>query len=234
MPKLTVVLGRTPLKVYDLDQPVIKIGRVKEMDIVIDNPSVSRIQAEIERQAEGTWVVRDLGSSNGTMVNGEKIAGDRALQIGDEIAMGKFSVLFGRALEIPQAGAARPGAAQSAGSEHGTMFLKADEVKKLQESAAQKRQAHVDWESKGQKGTHFLKETGAALIGNDELADVQVPGAPNHVLLIRVADGYEVRNLCGMWHGMTVKGEKTKRVKLKDGDVIEVGGVKLTFKDEVR
>lgn len=236
MPKLTLVLGRNPLKVYDLDQPIIKIGRVKEMDIVIDNPSVSRNQAELERQVDGTWVVRDSGSSNGTFVNGDKLGGDRVLQAGDEISMGKYSVLFERVVEVTPAAAARPAAsaAQPAGSEHGTMFLKADEVKKLQQAGAQKRQAHLEWECKGERGAHYLAATGAALIGSDELADVQVAGAPNHVLIVKVTEGYEARNLCGMWHGMTVKGQKTKRAKLKDGDVIEVSGLKLTFKDELR
>ena len=233
MPKLTVVLGRNPLKVYDLDQPVIRIGRVKEMDIVIDNASVSRNQAEIVRQLDGSWIVRDMGSSNGTFVNGDKLSGDRALQAGDEISMGKFSVLFDRVLDV-QAGPARPAASgQAAGSDHGTMFLKADEVKKLQQAAAQKRQAQVDWESKGQRGTHYLGASGAALIGSDDLCDLQIPGAPNHVLVVRAGEGYEVRNLC-TFRGMSVKGNKTARTKLQDGDVIEVGGVKLTFKDELR
>ena len=232
MPKLTLVLGRNPLKVYDLDQPVIKIGRVKEMDIVIDNPSVSRNQAELVRQTNGTWIVRDLGSSNGTFVNGDKLSGDRPLQVGDEISMGKFSVLFERTLDV-QASPAREPSGQAAGSDHGTMFLKADEVQRLQQMASQKRQAHVQWESKGQRGTHYLAATGAALVGSDDLCDLQVPGAPNHLLVVRVSDGYEVRNLC-TFRGMTVKGAKTRRTKLRDGDVIEVGGVKLTFKDELR
>ena len=232
MPKLTLVLGRNPLKVYDLDQPVIKIGRVKEMDIVIDNASVSRNQAEIVRQADGGYVVRDLGSSNGTFVNGDKLSGDRVLQAGDEIAMGKYSVLFERVLEVQAV--PRPAAvSQPAGSEHGTMFLKADEIKKLQEAAAQKRQAHVDWDSKGQRGTHYLSASGGALIGSDDLCDLQVPGAPNYVLVIRAGESYEVRNLAP-WRGMTVKGEKTRRARLRDGDVIEAGGVKLTFKDDLR
>lgn len=234
MPKLTLVLGRNPLKVYDLDQPIIKIGRVKEMDIVIDNPSVSRNQAELERQADGTWVVRDAGSSNGTFVNGDKLTGDRPLQAGDEIAMGKYSLLFERVLEVAPAAAARPVASAPAGSEHGTMFLKADEVKKLQQAAAQKRQAHLEWECKGERGSHHLAATGGALIGSDELADLQVAGAPNHLLILKVGEGYEARNLCGMWHGMTVKGQKAKRARLKDGDVIEVGGLKVTFKDDLR
>ena len=64
MPKLTLVLGRETMKVYDLDQPVIKIGRVREMDIVIDNVSVSRNHAEIRKQADGAWrVVRHMYTS---------------------------------------------------------------------------------------------------------------------------------------------------------------------------
>jgi pSer/pThr/pTyr-binding forkhead associated (FHA) protein len=232
MPKLTVVLGRTPLKVYDLDQPVIKIGRVQGMDIVIDNMSVSRTQAEIVKQDDGTWIVRDAGSSNGTFVNGDKLGGDRPLQPGDEISMGKYSVLFDRALEVQPQAAPRATAPASV-AEHGTMFLKADEVKKMTQQGAQKRQAHLDWEIKSEKGTHPLGATGAALIGSDELCDLNIAGATNHLLIVKVGEGYEARNLSS-FRGMTVKGAKAKRVKLADGDVIELGGLKLTFKDDLR
>ncbi len=232
MPKLTVVLGRTPLKVYDLDQPLIKIGRTQGLDIVIDNMSVSRNQAEIVK-TDGGWIVHDAGSSNGTFVNGEKLSGDRLLRAGDEITMGKYAVLFERALEVQANPVAARTVAPSAGSEHGTMFLKADEVKKLQQAGAQKRQAHLDWELKGEKGTYHLAATGAALVGSDDLSDLNLAGAPNHVLVVKTDDGYEARNLC-TFRGMMVKGVKTTRTKLKDGDVIEVGGLKLTFKDELR
>src|SRR5438105_1897182 len=138
MPKLTLVLGRNPIQVYDLDKPSIKIGRVKEMDIFIDNPSVSRSHAELAKQADGSWIVRDAGSSNGTFVNGDKLAGDRPLKTGDEISMGKYSVFFDKVLEVqPAAAAPRAGASSApSGFEHGTMFLKADEIQKLQQSAA--------------------------------------------------------------------------------------------------
>jgi hypothetical protein len=233
MPKLTVVLGRTPLKVYDLDQPVIKIGRVQGVDIVIDNMSVSRNQAEIVKQADGGWIVRDAGSSNGTFVNGEKLSGDRVLQSGDEIGMGKYAVLFDRALEVQANPVAARAVSATAGSEHGTMYLKADEIKKMQQAGAQKRQAHLDWEIKGEKGTFYLSATGGALVGSDELSDLNLSGAPNHVLVIRTDDGYEARNLC-TFRGMTVKGVKQTKTKLKDGDVIEVGGLKMTFKDDLK
>src|SRR5262245_23512672 len=97
MPKLTLVHDRKTVQIYDLDQPVIRIGRVQGMDIMIDDVSVSRRQAEIQQDGAG-WVVRDIGSSNGTFVNGERVTGDRPLKAGDEIAIGDFSLFFERGL----------------------------------------------------------------------------------------------------------------------------------------
>src|SRR5690242_17137971 len=81
MPKLTLVQDRRTVQIYDLDQPVIRIGRVPGMDIQIDDVSISRRQAEIQQEGDH-WVVRDIGSSNGTFVNGERLAGDRPLKAG--------------------------------------------------------------------------------------------------------------------------------------------------------
>src|SRR5262245_42273309 len=113
MPKLTLVLDRKPVQVYDIDQPVIRIGRGESMDVLIDNVSVSRRQAEI-REENGAWTVRDLGSSNGTFINGQRLTADHRLRPGDEISFGKFSLFFERAFTDPipaaDVGPARPGA----------------------------------------------------------------------------------------------------------------------------
>lgn len=47
-----------------------KIGRDSENDIVVDDPSISRVHAELTSLPDGRFAVRDLGSSNGTMVQG--------------------------------------------------------------------------------------------------------------------------------------------------------------------
>ena len=228
MPKITLLLGRKMMQVYDLDQPANRVGREEDMDILIDNPSVSRRQAEFRQEGDG-WVVEDLGSSNGTFLRGEKIEGARAIVAGDEIGFGKFSIVFDKVVgdqPIAPSHAATPSA--MAGFE-GTMHIQAHEVKELLQDSERKRRAHVAWESGGQRGTHYLSEAAAALIGTDALCDVRVPKAPkHHVLVINRDAGCEVKNLHN-WTKMKVNGAARNPAVLKDGDVAEVGGLKLTF-----
>ena len=232
MPKLTLVLDRKPVRIYDINQPVIRIGRGESMDVVIDNVSVSRRQAEI-REESGSWAIRDLGSSNGTFVNGQRLTGDHPLRPGDEISFGKFSLFFERAFTEPvpttDAGAPRPGA--EAG---GTLHLRPEEIERLQQAAALKRHAQLQWEAGGQQGTFYLEGAGA-LIGRTELCDLRVPagGPRQHILVLRGPGGFEVRNLAWL-RRMRVGGQVTKRAILKTGDTVEIGGVRLTFMDEVR
>ena len=54
MPKLTLLLERKPLQVYDLRDPVIRVGRAPGLEIVIDNVSVSRRQTEIRQDGAGS------------------------------------------------------------------------------------------------------------------------------------------------------------------------------------
>ncbi len=230
MPKLTLVLDRKPVQVYELDQPVIRIGRGESMDILIDNVSVSRRQAEI-REENGAWMLRDLGSSNGTFLNGQRITADQALRPGDEISFGKFSILFERTLAEPVSVEAPPRGSAEAG---GTLHLRPEEIERLRRAAAQKRHAQLQWEAGGERGTYYLEGAGA-LVGRTELCDLRVPagGPRQHVLILRGAGGFEVRNLA-RWRRMRVSGQVTARAPLKSGDTIEIGGLRLVFMDEVR
>lgn len=72
---------------YALDTPVVSIGRRDENDIVVKDPTVSRKHAEI-RQDGDDLVLRDNGSTSGTLVNGNPIAGEHRLRDGDTIAIG--------------------------------------------------------------------------------------------------------------------------------------------------
>src|SRR3954447_19721051 len=73
------------------EQPLV-IGRVPECDIPLSDPNVSRRHAEIRRQGTG-FVVVDLGSTNGTRVNGVRVR-EQMLVDGDELAFGNTRMRF--------------------------------------------------------------------------------------------------------------------------------------------
>ena len=69
------------------------IGRSADNAIVFDDPNVSRRHAEISAVGGG-WVVKDLGSTNGTKVNGATITGERALRDGDIVSFASHSIRY--------------------------------------------------------------------------------------------------------------------------------------------
>lgn len=234
MPTLTLVSERTPLQTYEINSLAVAVGRAEDMDIVIDNVSVSRKQAAIRLGKNGRWTVEDLGSSNGTFLNGERLMDAQALTRGDEISFGKFSLFFDRNIHEPISDTSVT-RKNPAGSATDTYYLDANDVERLQRSAAQKRRAHLHWEAKGKQDTFYMDraESTAVVIGRSELCDVRVPVGPKHHLIVmRIRTRYEVRNLSG-WHRMWVNGEAREQAMLKTGDVIEVGRLRITFFDEV-
>jgi pSer/pThr/pTyr-binding forkhead associated (FHA) protein len=79
---------RLPVKV-----PVVNIGRAEFNDVVIGDPSVSTSHAKLQRR-DDVWVLTDLGSTNGTFVEGEPLTGELAIVAGSTIRFGEVSVLF--------------------------------------------------------------------------------------------------------------------------------------------
>jgi hypothetical protein len=65
----------------------VTIGRSRASSCVVSDPSVSRAHAVV-RFVDGTWWVRDAGSTNGTYVNGWRITGETEIRPGDEVAFG--------------------------------------------------------------------------------------------------------------------------------------------------
>jgi pSer/pThr/pTyr-binding forkhead associated (FHA) protein/uncharacterized RDD family membrane protein YckC len=72
---------------------VLSIGRDPSNDLVLSDSMVSRRHAVLERRQD-QYLIRDNNSSNGTMVNGDKVAGDQELRDGDLIAIGSARLLF--------------------------------------------------------------------------------------------------------------------------------------------
>ena len=74
------------------------VGRVSDSDLQLNHPSVSKIHAAIVMNREGTLLVADTGSTNGTFVNGRRISyGEaRAIEEGDVVGFGDAEVRFKR------------------------------------------------------------------------------------------------------------------------------------------
>jgi pSer/pThr/pTyr-binding forkhead associated (FHA) protein len=71
----------------------VSVGRAQTSDVFLDDVTVSREHALIERRSDGGMYVRDLGSLNGTYVNRERVEEAR-LDDGDELQVGKYRLTY--------------------------------------------------------------------------------------------------------------------------------------------
>jgi hypothetical protein len=72
----------------------VTLGRLPECEVALADPNVSRRHAEITAGEDGGYMVRDLGSTNGTRRNGVIVKGSERLAPGDEITVGASTVRF--------------------------------------------------------------------------------------------------------------------------------------------
>ncbi len=70
------------------------IGRDSQVDLAIPSDRISRRHCQLEPTADGVFVLADLGSSNGTLVNQERIAGRKVLFGGEYIQVGDVLLQF--------------------------------------------------------------------------------------------------------------------------------------------
>jgi hypothetical protein len=71
----------------------VTIGRSRQCDVVVNDANVSRQHAEI-RPRGGSWVLVDLGSTNGSSLNGRRIEGPEVIKPGDEVEVGTSKIRF--------------------------------------------------------------------------------------------------------------------------------------------
>ncbi|MGV3624087.1 MAG: FHA domain-containing protein [Archangium sp.] len=108
---LTARSGPASGQEFTLDGDELVIGRAAENPVSIPDTSVSRKHAVVRKTGEG-WAVSDLGSGNGTMLNGAPIADETQLNDGDVITMGDTELVYAG----PGGGAAAEPAEAAGGS----------------------------------------------------------------------------------------------------------------------
>jgi FHA domain len=82
-------------RAYDIDAAAVTVGRGHPNDIPLDDEFASTRHARLEARADGVWL-EDVGSTNGTVLNGTRIDGPRKLAPGDVIRIGDTDFRFER------------------------------------------------------------------------------------------------------------------------------------------
>lgn len=223
--------GAGDSKTVLLDEEIITFGRDQHCQVVLAQQAVSRNHARISR--DGTlFFLEDLGSSFGTLVNGQKLpkGEKRLLRNGDVIAIAQFDVTFDRVAE-----------ANVEDASNKTSFLSRKVVKDVMKGL-----------SAGGENAYFRVMNGATEGQRIEIADAQeyIFGrdaadadvvlnddlvSRKHVKVRRDWAGTHVEDL-GSRNGIKVNKKRTRKATIKDRDELEIGGVRLLFIDpsEVR
>jgi hypothetical protein len=96
---LRVASGGGPAEWFALTGERVVVGRSRECELILPDVLLSRRHAELLRSEAG-WLVRDLGSLNGTRLNGVRIERETRLKDGDAIEIADWSLVF-RDAELP-------------------------------------------------------------------------------------------------------------------------------------
>jgi len=257
MPKLVLLFeGRVLKETAVSHTAAVTIGRLPDNTIVIDNPAVSSHHLRIAREGP-QFVVEDLGSTNGTFVNGDKVA-KRPLRHGDTILVGKHKIFFDRMGEAEFESPDLPG--REMPDFGGTVILDSDQQQRLLAAAQARIQARTAAHQvavaapaeapaapaapppppaigrlhvlRGRSDlSEYRLDHSTASIGSDRAALVRLHGWFKPKLAVEIArmgESYVATPVAGK---TLVNGQRLQsRRGLVDGDVLQISGVELEFR----
>lgn len=223
MAKIIVMFGSNVEAEYTLEKAESKIGRSMDCDIVVDNLGVSRHHCSIVKDGDG-WALVDGGSNNGTFINGQKI-NRHVLKTNDKIVLGKHSLVFdGAGFANANGGKAKKA---SMGGEM-TMFVDQAALAKAMSGDGKRMVIALD-----QGGREVLAQLMREETTIGTAADIPAKGflvKPVQAKILRSSAGHKIMTMGG-WRAVRVNGTKVIGDRdLRAGDVIHIGGVKLTYK----
>ncbi len=110
------------VKVFQLTEPVVNIGRRLDNTLVVDDPRVSRNHAQL-RAIKGRYVLFDLNSTGGTFINGQR-ANQTVLYPGDVISLAGVSLIFGQDNAVARADLSDTSPRSDAGADRSTAVIR--------------------------------------------------------------------------------------------------------------
>ena len=227
MAKIQIKFKDAVIKEAPLTQVTLTIGRKEGNDIVIDNIAVSGFHARIV-QEDQNYILEDLNSLNGTFLNGQKVS-KYALKHGDIILIGNHTIEF-ISDKPPETDAARPVIRGRSMNE--TMVLSPSDQKKILVSTEKVEVlgGFIIIEGPTEKKDYLLKDR-ITTIGKDDAAVIRIKGffAPKVAALVnRRKEGYFINPSSGK--DLKINDQKVaQRYDLKDGDIVEIGDLKMQF-----
>ncbi|MEM8768982.1 MAG: FHA domain-containing protein, partial [Pseudomonadota bacterium] len=226
--------------IYKVTGPL-GVGRADDNEILLMDDHISRRHARFLFDDGVVWV-QDLGSANGTYVNGERIAGGCRLYHGDEVSFDNLRFqLVGKGQDLTPVRQA-PSLTEVAlikeapeGSHETTEFALSDSktdvpitIPDISETGA-----FLLGVSEPISGYTFRTRIGTTTIGRDEDCDVVIRDptvSARHADIVVRPETTTVTNLMAT-NGTRVNGQQIQNSELVDGDILRIGRVSLVFKD---
>ncbi|MFU8817494.1 MAG: FHA domain-containing protein, partial [Pseudomonadales bacterium] len=221
------------------------VGRSGDNDLQLEEDHISRFHAELAARGGAVWL-RDLGSANGTFINGERLSGACRVYHGDEITFDTHRFqLIGRGVDLTpvrkdDAGSRLlpirpPPPGGAGGSGDTTEFAAVEEPVAFDPPRPPGGESGVFLlgASDPVAGLAFRTPRGRVLIGRHDDCDLVLRDrsvSARHAELMVRAEGVTLTNLMAT-NGTRVNGVEVQSARLQDGDVLRLGRVSLVFKD---
>ncbi|MBL4850366.1 MAG: FHA domain-containing protein [Planctomycetes bacterium] len=206
--------GRTVNR-FDVDLSRVRIGRLPDNEVQIDNSSVSRLHCLLDHDDEGWWV-EDQGSYNGTFLNGARLQSRCRVRNGDTIGVGQFLVSLKTEVEDLVA------SSQFLGR---NISVRASRDPTTRQAQATEKGYLVRSNS---PGSPIVMTRDLTQFGSAPDAEVKVEGPHKRALIVRGYGGFQLVNVTRELvsrNGAPVLGVAW----LEDHDALEIGPLKFEF-----
>jgi len=201
----------------------IRIGRRTDIEVPLPYPSLSALHARLVRDGSG-WQLEDLGSTNGTRLDGEPLAphSPRPVRPGAQIAVGPIQLVFD--------GPAPP----ARGSERTASIARrlVNDILAASPDAGAPALTLVEGVPPGPP-LRLIAFDRRYLIGRGETCDMRLVSdeiSREHAAIVRRWDGVFVQDL-GSKNGVVVNEQTTGEVRVRDGDLVRLGPAILRLSD---
>ena len=220
-------LGPNGAAEYHFPQEHVLIGRSSGSDVLLPHESISALHATVYQSDQGYKVV-DKGSTNGIWLGGSRLLKDRgvALKTGDTLRLGPFLI----ECEIDPL-ISQPTSTQKTNSLARVLLQELMVAEKGESQLARAPQLKVCFQ--GQERILDLPPSGPFKVGRGEHCDLVLedPGVSREHLLLTVEEGSVWVEDLESKNALSVNRERTRRIRLCDGDCMCIGRSELYFID---